>query len=197
MVHFSVSKNQGLSIKEWGSNKSDYSLLPGMVKLKNTIRWFGKLSDSVWGLLSCQTHNGKLYFLMCFIQSDLFSLHYKYLITWEILWFPAFLISWYPIPSWSMTPGPVLLCPFVCANKSDPLVDQVELKEVNLTYAHVQHVDGQESTVFLLNLAPCPHTPVAVDSIDAADVSQTNIAEVDNEISTEPDPGLPLHHSSN
>ena len=48
------------------------------------------------------------------------------------------------ITLWLTTPGPVLFCRFVHANKSDPLVDQVELKEVNPNYAHVQHMDGRE-----------------------------------------------------
>ena len=77
-----------------------------------------------------------------------------------------------PLLSWLMAPGPVLHHRFVCANKSDTLVDQVELKEVNPNYA-------LESTVSLRDLAPCPCTPMAMDSTDTTDVSQMNTAKVD------------------
>ena len=36
-----------------------------------------------------------------------------------------------PMLSWLMSPGPLLLHQFVCANKNDPLVDQVGLQEAN------------------------------------------------------------------
>ncbi|XP_048577994.1 uncharacterized protein LOC125559879 [Nematostella vectensis] len=60
------------------------------------------------------------------------------------------------LPTWLQLPGPVLLRRFVRANKNDPLVDQVELKDANPTYAHIQYADGRESTVSLRDLAPCP-----------------------------------------
>ena len=46
-----------------------------------------------------------------------------------------------------------------------------------------------KSQQFLLEICPC--TPVAVDSTDATDISQMNTAEVDDEISIEPDSDLP------
>ena len=59
------------------------------------------------------------------------------------------------LPSW-MQPGPVLLRRFVRTSKNDPLVDEVELTDVNPTYARVRYTDGRESSVSLRDLAPCP-----------------------------------------
>ena len=59
------------------------------------------------------------------------------------------------LPSW-MQPGPVLLRRFVRTSKHDPLVDEVELTDVNPTYARVRYPDGRESSVALRDLAPCP-----------------------------------------
>ena len=55
-----------------------------------------------------------------------------------------------------MQPGPVLLRRFVRTSKNDPLVDEVELTDVNPTYARVRYADGRESSVSLRDLAPCP-----------------------------------------
>ena len=63
------------------------------------------------------------------------------------------------LPSWLQNPGPVLLRRFVRLSKNDPLVDQVQLIDVNPTYAHIKYQDGRESTVSLRDLAPCPCTP--------------------------------------
>lgn len=60
------------------------------------------------------------------------------------------------LPTWLQTPGPVLLRRYVRRGKNDPLVDQVELKEANPTYAHIKYRDGRESTVSLRDLAPWP-----------------------------------------
>lgn len=67
------------------------------------------------------------------------------------------------LPSWLTTRGPVLLRRFVRHSKNEPLVDQVELTEINPMYAHVRYPDGRESTVSLRDLAPCPNpsaTPI-------------------------------------
>jgi len=63
------------------------------------------------------------------------------------------------LPSWLTTPGPVLLRRYVRTSKNDPLVDEVELTDVNPTYAHIRYPDGRESTVSLRDLAPCPPGP--------------------------------------
>ena len=59
------------------------------------------------------------------------------------------------LPSW-MQPGPVLLRRFVRTSKNDPLVDEVELTDVNPTYARIRYPDGRESSVSLRDLTPCP-----------------------------------------
>ena len=58
------------------------------------------------------------------------------------------------LPSWLVQPGPVLLRRFV-RNKSDPLVDEVELLEANPNFAKVRFPTGRESTVSVGDLAPC------------------------------------------
>ena len=40
--------------------------------------------------------------------------------------------------------------------KDDPLVDKVELTDVNPIDAHICYPDGRESTVSLKDLSPCP-----------------------------------------
>ena len=66
------------------------------------------------------------------------------------------------MPSWLMSPGPVLLCRFVRTNKNDPLVDQVDPQEANLTYVDVRYLDNWESTVSFRDLAPYSCSPVDV-----------------------------------
>lgn len=57
------------------------------------------------------------------------------------------------MPSW-LSPGPVYLKRRIHTSKHDPLVDEVELLEVNPNYAHVRFPDGREDTVSLRHLAP-------------------------------------------
>ena len=63
------------------------------------------------------------------------------------------------MPTWLLTPGPVLLKRHVRTSKSDPLVDEVQLLQANPQYAHVRHADGQETTVSIRHLAPRGGTP--------------------------------------
>ena len=58
------------------------------------------------------------------------------------------------IPTWLTTQDKVLLKRHVCKSKYDPLVDEVDLIDVNPEYAHVRFSDGKESTVLVRNLAP-------------------------------------------
>ena len=51
------------------------------------------------------------------------------------------------IPSWLSTPGPVMLRRFVRHSKTDPLIDEVQLMDVNPSYAYIRYSDGRESTV--------------------------------------------------
>ena len=60
------------------------------------------------------------------------------------------------LPSWLTTSGNVMLRRYVRHTKNDPLVDEVELTDVNPTYAHIRYSDGRESTVSLKDLSPCP-----------------------------------------
>ena len=51
------------------------------------------------------------------------------------------------IPSGLVVPGKVLLRRFIWQNKTDPLVDEVDVVDVNPTYAHICYFDGRESIV--------------------------------------------------
>ncbi len=51
------------------------------------------------------------------------------------------------VPTWLMSPGPVLLKRHVRSSKSDPLVDEVQLLHANPQYAYVWHSDGRETSV--------------------------------------------------
>ena len=66
------------------------------------------------------------------------------------------------IPSWLSIPGPVMLRRFVRHSKTDPLVDEVQLMDVNPSYAYIRYSDGRESTVSLKDLSPCPASPKAI-----------------------------------
>ena len=62
------------------------------------------------------------------------------------------------LPNWLVQPGPVLLRRFV-RNKHDPLVDEYELLDANPSFANVRLRSGNEVTVSVSDLAPCPSTP--------------------------------------
>ncbi len=57
------------------------------------------------------------------------------------------------LPTWLMEPGTVLLRRHV-RNKTDPLVDEVDLLEANPRYAYVRFQNGREDTVSIKDLAP-------------------------------------------
>ena len=63
------------------------------------------------------------------------------------------------LPAWLTSPGPVFLRKFVRSHKNDDLVEEVELTDVNPTYARVRFADGRESNVSIRDLAPCPRSP--------------------------------------
>ena len=58
------------------------------------------------------------------------------------------------LPTWLLTPGPVLMKRNVRASKFEPLVDEVELLSANPQYAFVRLQNGKETTVSLRQLAP-------------------------------------------
>ncbi|CAB0013080.1 unnamed protein product, partial [Nesidiocoris tenuis] len=59
------------------------------------------------------------------------------------------------LPSWLTPSAKVLMKKHVRASKYDPLVEEVELIEVNPQYARVKLEDGRETSVSLKHLAPC------------------------------------------
>jgi transposase InsO family protein len=60
------------------------------------------------------------------------------------------------LPTWLTDSDKVLLRKFVRPNKYEPLVQEVQIVDVNPQYAHVRFPDGRESTVSLQDLAPLP-----------------------------------------
>ena len=93
------------------------------------------------------------------------------------------------MPTWLLSPGPVLLSRFVRC-KGDPLCDQVHLLDASPSYAHVRLPNGKEDTVSTSNLAPCP------GQSDENDVPTSNRTDLDNSINDEdPDSSLNLYDS--
>jgi len=71
-------------------------------------------------------------------------------------------------PSWTITPGTVLLKKFV-RNKSDPLREEVDLLDANPKSALIRFQDGREITVSTSDLTPagrCVDSPDSYESID-------------------------------
>ena len=74
------------------------------------------------------------------------------------------------LPTWLTYPGSkAYLRRFVRSSKSDPLVDKVEIINVNPKYANVRHLNGREVTVSLNDLSPCP----SEESQDNIDTNET------------------------
>ncbi|XP_076803121.1 uncharacterized protein LOC143447076 [Clavelina lepadiformis] len=86
------------------------------------------------------------------------------------------------IPSWLIAPNKVYLRRFVRNSKYDPLVDEVELIDTNPTYARVRRPDGQESTVSLNDLSPCPQEAPSRDEIPVTEKFISNPASPDIEV---------------
>ena len=86
------------------------------------------------------------------------------------------------MPSWLITPGPVLLKRHVCTSKDDPLVDKVELLQANPQYAHIWYVDGQETTVSIRHLAPLPEDSRIHDVLPAPDVQDDSCSTHGDEL---------------
>ena len=47
-------------------------------------------------------------------------------------------------------------------NKSDPLVNKVELLEANPNFARIRYANGREFTVSIGDLAPCPRNVIDI-----------------------------------
>lgn len=69
------------------------------------------------------------------------------------------------VPTWLCHPGPVLLKSHRRMNKTDPLVEEVELLQANPHYAHIRYQNGEETTVSTRHLAPV-EIPISVESQD-------------------------------
>ena len=70
------------------------------------------------------------------------------------------------VPSWLCHPGPVLLKRHVRMNKTDPLVEEVEL-QTNPHYAHIHYQNGEQTTVSTRHLYPA-ETPIIREAHDTA-----------------------------
>ena len=79
------------------------------------------------------------------------------------------------IPTGLVVPGKALLQRFVRKNKTDPLVDEVDILDINPTYANIRYSDGRESTVSLQDLAPVPQDHHV--TVENNDVVQDFIAD--------------------
>jgi len=79
------------------------------------------------------------------------------------------------LPTWLMIPGKVFLRHFVRSNKDEPPVDEVDLLDTNPTYARIRYQDGRESTVSLMDLAPCRSLATESESATSRDETTTNI----------------------
>ena len=66
------------------------------------------------------------------------------------------------VPTWLTESQTALLSRYVRRSKQDPLCEEVELLEVNPSYAHVRKSDGTEKTVSIKHLAP-PGKPPATE----------------------------------
>ncbi|KRY71587.1 Pro-Pol polyprotein [Trichinella pseudospiralis] len=83
------------------------------------------------------------------------------------------------IPAWLLDSKSVLLKIHVRSSKSDPLVEEVQLLEVNPTYACIRFPDGRESTMSTRHLAPS-------GSSDAEEIQQEATTEDDCFVNCEP-----------
>ena len=97
------------------------------------------------------------------------------------------------LPTWLMSPGPVLLRRFVRHSKQEPLVDEVHLIEANPQYAFIRYQDGRESTVSIKDLAPTgevggePSVPTGfVDEPRSGDGSEQSVNPNDQHMEEPP-----------
>ena len=76
------------------------------------------------------------------------------------------------VPSWLITPGPVLLKRHVRTSKDDTLVAEVELLQANSQYAHIRYADDRETTVSIHYLVPLPEETHIHNVLPAHDVQE-------------------------
>lgn len=70
------------------------------------------------------------------------------------------------VPTWLLSPGPVLIKKHVRHSKFDPLVEEAELIEANPLYSHVRLQNGMETTVSNRHLAPLPDEDIFEDAVE-------------------------------
>jgi transposase InsO family protein/uncharacterized protein YqgQ len=75
------------------------------------------------------------------------------------------------LPSWLSHPGPVLMKRHI-RNKTDDLVNEVELLHANSHYAQVRFPDGRETTVATKHLAPRGHQISSPSSLTVTDFTE-------------------------
>ena len=97
------------------------------------------------------------------------------------------------LPTWLTNSDKVFVRRFVRNSKSEPLVDEVEVVNVNPTYADVRYPSGREATVSIRDLAPIPQ----LVNNDTFNVSQQNDAPCDfSRSSDEPESNVSFDGSS-
>ncbi|CAI6372729.1 unnamed protein product [Macrosiphum euphorbiae] len=77
------------------------------------------------------------------------------------------------LPSWLSCPGKVFIKKHVRASKYEPLVEEVDLVEVNPEYALVRYENGRESNVSLRDLAPVGDRTLYEEPSDRIDPKTT------------------------
>ena len=82
--------------------------------------------------------------------------------------------SGHSVPSWLNSGERAYLRNRVRQSKFDPLVEEVEVLDVNPQYAHVKLPSGNESTVSIRDLAPCEDTTKPPSSPVASHEQQPN-----------------------
>ena len=86
------------------------------------------------------------------------------------------------MPSWLITPGPVLLKRYVHTSKDDLLVDEVELLQAKPQYAYIRYADGRETTVSICHLAPLLADTHIHDVLPAPDVQEDSCSTHGDEL---------------
>ena len=88
------------------------------------------------------------------------------------------------LPTWLMTPGPILIKNYYRANKYDPLVNEVELIDANPNFAKVRYVDGTEANVSIKDLAPAGDDTINHEKVEIGNDS-INPTSTNNDAQTE------------
>ena len=71
------------------------------------------------------------------------------------------------LPSWLITPGPVLLKNYYHTSKYQPIVNEVELIDANPSFAKIRYQDGSEANVSIKDLAPAGTQDVAINNSES------------------------------